>query len=235
MERKARRGFVPSDEKDFGEEALPVLRKASEELRFLWDRGYPVTSTVRFIGDRYQFSERQRLALARVVSPTESIASRKSREVGEISGRTLFIDGFNVIIGLETAFSQSMLFCCPDGSVRDLAGLRGSYRPIPETVTALKALLKALGELGVSRAVIYLDRPVSNSGRLKELIDRLAEGTGFETETVLEDRVDTVLKGKPLVASGDAVILDACGEWFALARYVIDTQIGNYPYTDITG
>ena len=35
----------------------------------LLNRGYPVANTTRFVGDRYQLSERQRLALARTVSP----------------------------------------------------------------------------------------------------------------------------------------------------------------------
>ena len=107
---------MPTDERDFSEKMIPKLRKAAEEVYFLLNRGYPVTSTTRFIGDHYQLSERQRLALARTVSPEESIRSRKSREVTDIAGKTLYIDGFNVIIGLEIAYSDSMLFCCMDGT-----------------------------------------------------------------------------------------------------------------------
>lgn len=235
MTQQPRRGFVPSDTQDFGEEALPTLRKAASELCYLTGRGYPVLSAVRFIGDHYQFTERQRLALARVVSPEDKILSRRSREVTGISGRTVYIDGFNVIISLEIAFLRSMLFYCMDGTVRDLAGLHGSYRLIPETDLAIKALLSALDRLGVSGAVIYLDKQVSNSGRLRERIRTLAGNTGYELQVILDGQVDTVLKSKPLTASGDAIILDECGEWFSLARYVIGTEIGDYPYIDITG
>ena len=150
MTEQARRGFMPTDRRDFGEKALPVLRKAAEEVFFLINRDYPVTSTVRFVGDRYQLSERQRLALARTVSPENSILSRKSREVTDIAGRTICIDGFNVIIGLEIAFSDSMLFSCMDGTVRDLGGLHGTYRLIPQTDLAVKALLKALDDFDKS-------------------------------------------------------------------------------------
>ena len=118
MPEQARRGFMPTDKRDFAEKALPVLRKAAQEIYFLINRGYPVTSTTRFVGDRYQLSERQRLALARTVSPQSSILSRKSRQVQSISGETVFIDGFNVLIGLEIAFSDSMLFKCMDSTVR---------------------------------------------------------------------------------------------------------------------
>lgn len=233
MAQQAKRGFMPSDERDFGKNMLPLLHKAAEEVFFLLNRGYPVTSTTRFIGDRYQFSERQRLALARTVSPHEQIIRRKEREVSDISGKTLYIDGFNVIIGLEIAYSDSMLFRCMDGTIRDLAGLHGTYRLIPQTDLAVRALLKALDELQPGKAVIYLDQPVSNSGRLKQCIFELAEHIGFDLEVQIENPVDAILKTKPLIASADAIILDECSRWFNLAEYVIRSQIGGYNYIEI--
>ena len=234
MTPNAKRGFMPTDERDFSEKMLPKLRKAAEEVYFLLNRGYPVTSTTRFIGDHYQLSERQRLALARTVSPEESIRSRKSREITDIAGETLYIDGFNVIIGLEIAYSESMLFRCMDGTVRDLAGLHGTYRLIPQTDLAIQALLVSLGELHVEKAVIFLDQPISNSGRLKQRILEFAEPIPFELEVEIENPVDAILKTKLLVASADAIILDECSQWFNLVRYVVETQIGAYPYIEIT-
>ena len=233
MAQNARRGFMPTDERDFSEKALPKLRKAAEEVYYLLNRCYPVTPVTRFIGEHYQLSERQRLALARTVSPEERITARLSREVSDISGRTIYIDGFNVIIGLEIAFSDSMLFECMDGTIRDLAGLHGTYRLIPQTDLAIKALLSALNRTGVQKAVIYLDKPVSNSGRLKQRIEELAEGISFELEAMTEEPVDSILKTKPLVAFADAIILDECAEWFNLARYIVDAEKESYPYIDI--
>ena len=232
MTPNAKRGFMPTDERDFSEKMIPKLRKAAEEVYFLLNRGYPVTSTTRFIGDHYQLSERQRLALARTVSPEESIRSRKSREVTDIAGKTLYIDGFNVIIGLEIAYSDSMLFRCMDGTVRDLAGLHGTYRLIPQTDLAIHALLASLGELHVEKAVIFLDQPVSNSGRLKQRILEFAEQIPFYLEVEIENPVDAILKTKPLIASADAIILDECSQWFNLVRYVVESQIGAYPYIE---
>jgi Uncharacterized conserved protein len=230
---QAKRGFVPNDIREFNEESIEKLRKAAGEVLFLLNHGYPVTGSTRFVGDHYMFSERQRLALARVVSPKDKIISRKEREAENISGETIYIDGFNVIIGLEIAFSDSMLFRCMDGTIRDLAGLRGTYRLIPETDKAVKALIDTLDNLKVGKAVIYLDKPVSNSGRLKQKIYEYAEKINFEIEVLIEDAVDYELKQKPLVASGDAIILDECGKWFNLVERVIKVSIGDYPYIDI--
>ena len=230
----AKRGFMPTDERDFSEKALPKLRKAAEEVYFLLNHGYPVTSTTRFIGDHYQLSERQRLALARCVSPEQSILFRKTREVTDIAGETLYIDGFNVIIGLEIAYSDSMLFHCMDGTVRDLAGLHGTYRLIPQTDLAIQALLTSLGDLDVGKAVIYLDQPVSNSGRLRQRIYDFADDIPFVLEVEIENPVDAILKTQPLIASADAIILDECDKWFNLVKYIVDKQIGKYPYIEIT-
>ncbi len=231
--KDAKRGFVPSDEREFGTEVIPKLRKAAEEVLFLLNHGYPVKGATRFVGDHYMFSERQRLALARSVSPEEEIVSRKNREVNSIEGETICIDGFNVIIGLEIAYSESMLFRCMDGTIRDLAGLRGTYRLIPETDLAIKALLKTLESSKVGKAVIYLDKPVSNSGRLKQKIYEYAEDIDTEIEVIIIDAVDYELKHKPLIASGDTIILNECDKWFNLVKRVIEENIGDYEYIDI--
>ena len=76
--KDAKRGFVPSDEREFGDKTIPNLRQAADEVLFLLNHGYPVKGATRFVGDHYMFSERQRLALARIVSPEEQIASRLS-------------------------------------------------------------------------------------------------------------------------------------------------------------
>ena len=233
MTQQARRGFMPTDERDFGDKALPKLRKAAEEVYYLLNRNYPVTPITKFIGDHYQLSERQRLALARTISAKDKIIARKSREVQNINDKVLYIDGFNVIIGLEIAFSNSMLFKCMDGTIRDLAGLRGTYRLIPQTNLAIEALLHSLDELKVKKAVIYLDKPISNSGRLKQCIYHFAEKTTFELDVELDDAVDALLKTKPLIASADSIILDECNEWFNLAKYIVDMQNEDYPYIDI--
>ena len=90
--KDAKRGFVPSDEREFGTEVIPKLRQAAEEVLFLLNHGYPVKGATRFVGDHYMFSERQRLALARSVSPEEEITSRKNREVNSIEGQTIYYE-----------------------------------------------------------------------------------------------------------------------------------------------
>ena len=137
----SRRGYIPKDEIQFKGESLTLLRKAANEVQFLLDQGYDIKPTTTFVGNHYMFSERQRLALARCVSSQTWIEKRMSKELLKKGTKNLpekvYIDGFNTIITLEVALSGSPIFCCRDGAIRDLAGLRGTYRIIDKTKIAI--------------------------------------------------------------------------------------------------
>ena len=168
MAESTRRGYSPDDKYDFSDKARQTLRRAGDELYFLLNRGYPVKGASTFVGNHHLLSERQRVALTRVVSAREDIAVRRSKllDPDALAGAEVHIDGFNLIITLEVAMSGSPVFRCMDGTFRDLAGLRGTYRLIGKTDAAIRAAISRLQSLSVSRAVFWLDAPVSNSGRL---------------------------------------------------------------------
>lgn len=127
-----RRGYEPKDAVEFGAGAAGTLNAAAIELCFLLNRGYDVKSASTFIGNHYLLSERQRLALARVVSTDNAIRGRLQKELGN-PPEELVLDGFNTIITLEVALSGSLLLAGMDGTIRDLAGLRGSYCLVDKT------------------------------------------------------------------------------------------------------
>ena len=212
-----RRGYAPEDEKQFTGRQLELLQKAADEVQFLLDRGYDVKPVTTFVGNHYLFSERQRLALARSVSAKEYIQKRMNKELlqmeREYLPETVHIDGFNTIITLEVALSGSPVFYCRDGVLRDLAGLRGTYRVIDKTPEALKLLLEHLERLNIPKAVFYLDAPVSNSGRLSELIRECSHEYNISVQTQIIPDVDPVLEQMEGVLSGDAIILNRCKSW----------------------
>ncbi len=213
----SRRGYVPEDEKQFTGKQLELLQKAADEVQFLLDRGYDVKPVTTFVGNHYLFSERQRLALARSVSAKEYIQKRVNKELLQTGRRylpeTVHIDGFNTIITLEVALSGAPVFYCRDGVLRDLAGLRGTYRIIDKTQAAIELLYKQLGLLHISEAVFYLDAPVSNSGRLSGLIRQCAKGYNISVQTQIIPDVDRILEQMDGVISGDAIILNRCKSW----------------------
>ena len=101
-----------------------------------------------------------------------------------------------------------------------LAGVHGSYRKVAETLPALQTLAAVLGELRLSHARWFFDRPVSNSGRIRALVLDTAREQSRAWSVELVDSPDPILKRScAIVATADSAILDAGPRWFNLARY----------------
>lgn len=236
MPEMVRRGFVPTDAREFQGDGLHLLQEAQRDVVYLLNRGYEVERAVTFVGDRFQLSARQRMALIRATSAESDIALRQKKQIcGPLHGRTLWLDGFNVVIPLEAALSGSTVLRCMDGTARDLCGLHGSYRLIDKTGPALGLLFDALERLGPARAVFVFDAPVSNSGRLRQKVLDVAKERHFPAEAELASNADAVLWDKDCVATGDAIILNRCGGWVNLCRNIIETALPDFSFTDLSG
>ena len=140
-----------------------------------------------------------------------------------MAGQPLVIDGFNVVTTMEAALGGAVVLSCRDETFRDLAGVHGSYRKVAETLPALDLAGDRLKQLNVTRVHWLFDRPVSNSGRIRAVLEETAKARGWDWTVELVDNPDAVLKASAdVVATADSVILDRCGRWFNLARDVIE-------------
>jgi hypothetical protein len=216
----ARRGYVPDDARNFSAAGIDTMRKASRHIDFLINEGYDLKQATTFVGNHFLLSERQRLAVMRSLATYEQLKNRerKRRALSELSGENVWIDGFNTIITLEVLLSDSILFTCMDGTIRDLAALRGTYRIISETESAVRILFDVLTEMKIRSATILLDEPVSNSGRLKTLIAEVGEDYSFDLEIHIQKDVDRTLYNKENVITSDSIILDHCSSWINLTE-----------------
>ncbi len=223
-----KRGYVPADKKEFGHESYAVLIKAQKDIYYLIEQGYPIKSASTFVGNHYMLSERQRLALVRATSTFETVKKRKEKQITKgFNQQKVHIDGLNLIITLEVALSGSVLLQCMDGTIRDLAGLRGTYRLIDKTDIGISLIGKKLEKMHIATAYFYLDSPVSNTGRLKQRIQELLEPYGFNTEIELVNNADVRLENKDNVISSDSIILNKCSSWINLAAEIIEEAIPN--------
>ena len=233
MSTSVKRGYFPNDQKEFGGKSIDILLKAGRDLQYLLNQGYHIKGASTFVGNHYLLSERQRLALIRAISSEESLKMRKDKEIKNIPPESVInIDGFNTIITLEVALSDSLLLRCMDGTIRDLAALRGTYRLIDKTETAIMLIGKILEKNKVDKAIFYLDAPVSNSGRLKQQIIELLSQLTFEVEVEVINNVDSVLEKLDNVITSDAIILDKCVSWIKLNAKIIEEINADYPYID---
>jgi len=228
-DKRKHRGPHPADDKLFGASSLPALRTATAELSWLLERGYSSVSALKLVGDRHELRERQRIAVQRCACGESARESRAARctSVAGFAGRGLAIDGFNCLITLEAAFAGGVVLVGRDGCHRDLASVHGSYRRVEETRRALTAICEVLVSSAPSTVSWYLDRPVSNSGRLRSLILEQAATRGLEWNVELVDNPDRALVAErdSVVASCDSWVLDHCAAWVDLQGAVVDSVI----------
>lgn len=229
MSKNTRRGYTEKDMIEFGYDWSQKLSFASQELNYLLDRGYATKGASTFIGNHYMLSERQRLSIMRAVSPTNDIVLRRNKQIPleELSNTEVHIDAFNTIITLEVALSNSLLLECMDSTIRDLAGLRGTYHVIDKTEQAIHLIFRQLWSSNVEKLIFYIDSPVSNSGRLKNLIMNVSANYPIVAEAILLHDVDKTLETKPYVITSDAIILNKCISWINLNRVIINEHIPN--------
>lgn len=227
-DKRKRRGAHPKDRACFTPELLPTLREAVGDLSWLRSRGYPQRASLALVGDRYRLRDRQRKALQRCAAADSQIEARqRSRiEVDQLADETLIVDGYNVILSLETALSGGVLLLARDGVMRDLAAMSRHYRRVEVTRTAIDLLGEFLDAMGCGRVHVLLDRPVSNSGRLRDTILETVSGRAAAWRVDLTRRTDRLLIDSPhIVATADSAILDRCARWFNLSRAVIEEKI----------
>jgi len=219
MGHEPRRGYSPGDEREFRGDLLQKCCSAAKDLSFLLNRGYALQGAAAFVGNHYLLSKRQRVAIMRSVASAIDIQRRKAKEIlpeqlpADID---VHLDGFNTIITLEVALSASPVLRCMDGTFRDLAGLRGTYRVIDQTRAAIRMILGELDAWQVRSANFFLDAPVSNSGRLKCCIAELGEAFHVAVNIEVINDVDRELYKLPAVITSDGIILDRCVSWINL-------------------
>ena len=233
---KRHRGKHQADTDLFGEAQRDKLRESLADYCWLLSKGYASPSSLKIVGDKFKLTERQRLLLMRCACTDDQLAlrTRNQLKADSLTGRDLYIDGFNLLITIEAALSSGFIFIGRDGCYRDLSSVHGTYKRVVETQGALKQIGMALNELKVRRAYWLLDRPVSNSGRLATTMRKFAAEQEWNWEVELCQSPDAELKRiDEVVVSTDGVILDAAEQWFHCNKYVVDRQISEASLVDL--
>jgi hypothetical protein len=190
----------------------------------LLSRDYATKSALKLVGDRYHLTERQRLAVSRAAC-TEVQKERREAHclpVNNIRAEQVVVDGFNLIITIEAALGGGALFTCRDNCIRDLSSVHGSYRSVLETEKALLLTGTALENLEPASVRWFLDRPISNSGRLAQRIKGLAASHGWPWSVEVVFNPDRALvEAAGIVVSSDSLILDGVKRWVNFNHHLV--------------
>ncbi|MFH1718590.1 MAG: DUF434 domain-containing protein [Planctomycetota bacterium] len=237
-DRRTHRGPHPQDAELFAPDKIGDLRSALADFSLLLTKGYADKSALKLVGDRFSLTDRQRLAVMRSACSDRQLDRRNRHRIEpeDIASRSVAIDGYNVLITVEAAMSDGVIFKGRDGCFRDLASIHGTYRKVTETIPALRLIGEFLHEIGSGPALWLLDSPVSNSGRLKTLIGELARENRWDWEIELLPSPDAELKKTSLVvSSSDSVVLDSCKSWVNLAAEIITQKLACATVIDLSG
>ncbi len=221
------RGKNSGDDQLFGlEKKVKILQEAVRDMHYLLSRGFAENASAALVGNRYRLRARQ-IQMIKAASAGEkelNARSAKKTEADALTGKTIYIDGFNLLILLESLLSGAYIFKGCDGCYRDLSSVHGSYKRVQQTTRSIALVALFHQQVAVSKIVWILDKPVSNSGRLKQLLLEYAQEQQLNWEVYLEFNPDKYLAAVPgTIISSDAWILDHCASWFNLPDYLVRT------------
>ncbi|WP_426276264.1 DUF434 domain-containing protein [Chryseobacterium sp. S-02] len=222
------RGKNTGDDPLFGsEKQIEKLRSAVQDMHYLLSRNYAEKASSELVGNRYRLKIRQIQAIRGASASDIQIQNRKSKqlEISELENKVIYLDGFNVLILLESLLSEAYIFEGLDSCFRDLSEVYGTYKRVNQTSSAIEWVAKFYSISKAEKMIWIFDKPVSNSGRIKQMILDFALENNLNWEVDLEFNPDKFLaKNAGIVISSDAWILDNCKKWVNLIQYLIDEE-----------
>lgn len=227
MKKQTNRGKEAKDDIFFNQDAKLIFKEALLDLNFLLTRVYSPKNALQTVGTRYKLTQRQLKALQGMGAAQQYLDKVKTTHsaVEDLKGNTLVIDGFNVIILLESLFSGAYLFQGSDGCFRDLSTVHGTYKKVSQTPLAIQTLVDFHKESGVNEIIWIFDKPVSNSGRIKKMLEETAVQDKVNWTILLDDKADeAIIKQAGITISSDAYIIENATKWFNLIAFLIENN-----------
>ncbi len=203
----------------------PLFKKATADLVYLLDRGYPVKQVVELAGNRYRLSSVQRSVLRRGIAAADIAGKRKAKFISanDVAGQSLSIDSCNVIAVVGNYLNGFFVYLAADGAVRDAAESGGVFRDGERRRKVVRLVVNALADLKPDGINFYIDEPHAHSRDLAGELREELRLRGRSAEIKLVRSADRVLKNvSGILASGDSEIIDAVERVFDLARYILE-------------
>jgi hypothetical protein len=193
------------------------LKDSSYDLKFLLNRGYRKKSALNFVANKYLLDKNARNYLARKVFSTFTSFNRIIKIVGikNINNKSIFIDGYNVLITVESICNQEYdsIVMCDDGVLRDTNAIFGKYKINSHTEIALTNIINLLKDHNPKCVYFLYDSPVSKSGELAQLTNSLLKYNKLQGNAIINKNVDyelvkLVKHHKGIVATSDGAVMD---------------------------
>jgi hypothetical protein len=202
------------------------MKDASTDLRFLLNRRYDKARAIKFVGNKYQLDKSERHILYRALYSDEEINIIKKKLVPfeQISGKHLAIDGYNVLIAVESILSKKTIINCDDGIIRDVSGIFGSHVISPVTYESIDLILSQITKKPPKLLQFFFDSQVSKSGELSKIIREKMNELQINGDAETVKQVDSTLKklNCDIVATSDTIIIAQASAVVDIPRRIIE-------------
>lgn len=204
----------------------PELREAIKDLRYILNRGYNRASGVEFVSNHYCLELQQRHLLARCVFSKKEIIEHKEKLINlrEIQDKRLSIDGYNVLITVESILDRGQIIKCDDGFIRDLQAVFGKYRMSDATEEALNKILKTLEESKPREIIFYYDKQVSRSGELAGITRSKINYSELNGNAKTTVGTDADIRDHEIAASSDRAIIKKTKSVLDIPAHILKTE-----------
>ncbi len=185
--------------------------KAITDIRYLLDRGYPRKGAITFVCNHYRLDINWRYVFTRVVFGRDTIQSRREKTVKceDLKGEVVLVDGYNVLIGVESALKGEPVYLCDDGFLRDIRGVFRNYRCSGLTERAMNEILGVFTGFAPFRVEFLFDSQISKSGDLARWVEKKLKDVGLSGVARTSKHVDYDLKqSNGIIATADGSIID---------------------------
>ena len=201
------------------------LLAAAREYLWMLTRGYPQKGSLKLVGDKFMLSRDMRQVLYRGVS-SEKRAAERMKKIGSVrEGDLVLVDTYNVLFTINNYLLGKPLFTSNDGMLRDAGEMRGRIINKPVFARTIGLLLDVLKEWAGTTFILYLDEPVSHSGRLSIKLSKDMVQMEIEGEALTVKSPDHMLKHEhsDAICTSDSAIIDHYpGRIIDVPRYLLE-------------
>lgn len=196
------------------------LVEATKDLRYLLSRGYNRDGAIRFIGDKCRVTLAERYVLMRCVFDKAEAENRRRKlvPISDINGNVVSIDGYNLLITVESILAEKTVIQCDDSITRDISAVFGKHRITEGTMKALHMILEILKQNNPKEVHFFYDKQVSKSGELASMTRTMIKDVNIRgtATTAMKSDIATLRSGG-IIVSGDSVIIQKADRILDLA------------------
>jgi len=203
------------------------MKEALCDLRYLLNRGYRRKTALDFVSNHYKLSLKERNFLVRSVFSREEAEGHRKKlvDMKAVSGQDLTVDGYNVLITVETILKGEEVVLCDDGFIRDTSATFGRHAISENTRKAIEEVGQVIKKSKAKSAALVFDSGVSRSGELCTLVEKRLNEAGVKTEARISPNADLeVSRGRGIICTSDRAIIKKVERVFDIPFYIAEEK-----------